>query len=454
MMEFQKTAGFYSDPERMASDFLKQYFVDGNIVFPINPFQMLTDEGILFLIKPFKKLEGVYLPATEETDVPIVGINLNRPITRQRFTAVHELCHHYRDANKQFACPFNKSSQIEIFAENFAAAVLMPLDELRRQVALRQHNGYVDNNAVLEIADYFGVSFESCIHRIAYKLRAIEGDTKHSELLKRIRKYKPDKKREELNMSYSGLYEDLIDSYKDALAFSPNEYARYVFQNEYVYNDSRLEGVDISLDQAAEIVTDLRLHKQNSNYCIEENEAFMSIAGHFSMYQSIFEIPVKETCSVFDTVGLNTKLYSCYPCPEFGGNFRQSDTLVLGAKFETTHFEEIIPELLKLESDLKAWFPARGSMKISEYIENAIVLHHKLTVVHPFADGNGRTLRAFLNMQLVRNGISPLYIKVEEKQAYFHALEIADTTGNYHPLFELIFKVLLRSCSELSRVNI
>ena len=51
---------------------------------------------------------------------------------------------------------------------------------------------------------------------------------------------------------------------------------------------------------------------------------------------------------------------------------------------------------------------------------------------------------------LIRSRVSPLYIKVEEKQDYFDALETADTTGNYAPLFEVLFKVLLRSNAELS----
>ena len=100
-------------------------------------------------------------------------------------------------------------------------------------------------------------------------------------------------------------------------------------------NFNKLEGVDITVEQAAEIVTDLRLNMQNSDYCREENEAFLSIAGHFDMYQEIFAVPVKNTLSIYDTFALNKKLFSHYPYPEYGGNVRQNNTLVFGAKFET-----------------------------------------------------------------------------------------------------------------------
>lgn len=66
-------------------------------------------------------------------------------------------------------------------------------------------------------------------------------------------------------------------------------------------------------------------------------------------------------------------------------------------------------------------------------------------------EGNGRTTRAFMNVQLVRAGITPIYIKVEEKKNYIAALEKADTEKNYDDLYECIFKVMLRSHVELSK---
>ena len=82
----------YRNPERMAANFLAVYFKDGQITYPINPFQMLKDMNVLFSFRNFKNLEGLYIPPENKMDLPVVGININRPITRQRFTAAHELC--------------------------------------------------------------------------------------------------------------------------------------------------------------------------------------------------------------------------------------------------------------------------------------------------------------------------------------------------------------------------
>ena len=451
MNRFEIEAKGFTDADSMASAYLFHYYENRKIEYPINPFQMLKDEGILFSLMSFKKLEGVYIPSSGEGDLPVVGINLNRPITRQRFTAAHELCHHFRDAAKQISCPIAGKNAIEMFADNFAAALLMPLQELRHQVYRRKNaRGYVSFDDVLEIADFFGVSFLSCLYRIAYRIHAIDGDTESTALRRRATKYAPEKIRKARHLTYSKLYAGLIDCYQEQLTFHPSDFARNLFQNNYIYNDSRMEGLTVSIEQASEIVTDLRLNMQNSEYCNEENEAFMSIAGHYDMYQDIFAEPVKETLNVYDILLLNKKLFSHYPFPDYGGSTRQNNVLVLGAKFETVDYHDIYLELGKVNADICDYFSRRNELSLSEYIMHVARTHHRITVIHPFPEGNGRTSRAFMNEQLVRAGIVPIYIKVEDKNDYMDALARADALQDYNELYELVFRLILRSYTDLS----
>lgn len=451
-MQFGTETKKYNDPEDMAAAYLVRYFENQKIEYPINPFQMLKDEGILFSLMDFKKLEGVYIPAASSEDVPAVGINADRPITRQRFSAAHELCHHFRDADKQISCPIGSKNAIEKFAEGFAAALLMPISELRVQVnKQKKGNRNISMDDVLEIADYFGVSFQACLFRIAYLIHAISGNTEPDELRKRATRYGPEKERKRRHMTYARLYGDFINSYQEQLAFKPTDHARYVFQNEYIYNDSRMEGLDVTVEQASEIVTDLRLNMQNSEYCNEENEAYLSIAGHYDMYQEIFAEPVKDSLDAYYLFTLNRLLFSHYPHPEFGGSARQNNTLVLGAKFETVDYHEIFNELAKVDAEVKEFFSKKTKIPISEYLKHVIRTHHKITVIHPFPEGNGRTSRAFMNVQLVRAGITPIYIKVEDKKEYVSALSCADQCGDYEELYEIIFRLILKSHVDLHK---
>ncbi|WFF74377.1 ImmA/IrrE family metallo-endopeptidase [Proteiniclasticum sp. QWL-01] len=450
MIDFHEIVKFRNDAEQLAEYYLAESFKGRSITYPINPFQMLVDEGLEFLLRDFGKLEGVFIPAEDPDDIPIVGININRPITRQRFTAAHELCHFLKGAQEQY-CPIGKKNKAEWFADRFASALLMPLPELKEQVKQRIKDDYVNFDDILEIADFFGVSFESCAIRVNYCTHTLQGNTELKELRKQIKKYKPEAHRKLRGFHYVVLFEQLIDNYKHGLSLPSNAYASYVFQNNYIYNDSRMEGVDIEQEAAAEIVSDLRLKMQNSQYCKEENEAFLSVAGHSEMYSSIFEMPMKNSCSVFDIMTLHNKLYSFYPYPEYGGKFRVDNTMVLGAKIEPIPPNQIVTELLVLDQQLHLVFERRKEIKISEFIKESIIIHHKLTVIHPFPDGNGRVIRAFLNLMMVRNNLTPVYVKVEDKQKYIDALLLADKENDYSALLEFFYFSIIRASVELSR---
>ena len=175
----------------LAQAFLTEYFHERQVTYPINPFQMLTDLGVPFVFRAFsnKSCEGMYLPAQGKDDVAIVGINIKRPITRQRYTTAHELCHHIKDSCSTYICNLGSNIPIERYAESFAAELLMPYTEMKQQILKRAPTGYLTFDQVLEIADYFGVSFSACLIRAASSFHKIEGKCEPSSLKKSVRLY-------------------------------------------------------------------------------------------------------------------------------------------------------------------------------------------------------------------------------------------------------------------------
>jgi Zn-dependent peptidase ImmA (M78 family)/fido (protein-threonine AMPylation protein) len=449
ILKIQEAVRNKADPEELSDIFLKEYFGKNETVYPINPFQMLTDLGIPFTFRSFKKYEGVYIPAESGDDSPIVGINIKRPITRQRYTAAHEICHHIKDANSGFICPISGKNEIEKYAEKFAAALLMPLEALCREVSLYEKYGHINFEGILRVAVKFGVSFESCLFRIAYKLHKIEGDTQSDELKKRILKFKPDTRKRELGLNDVILYESLFDAAEANMKLKTTEYVSLKFQHEYVYYDSRMEGVNIEQEKAAEIVTDIRLYKQKSVFCVSENEDILQVAGLAVMYNSIFSMVDNDT-SIFDSVSLNRHLYSCVPYPEYGGRLREVNTLVTGAKFETEDYKNIYPKLLELDDDVNQLICNCDNVFASEYIKAAIRIHYRMTVIHPFNDGNGRTSRGFFNLLMAKRKLPPVFFNQDMKEKYKAALSQVDETGDYTLLYEIFFKVMLKMHSDLT----
>ena len=91
-------------PQALATKVLNDRFREGMPSLPIDPFKLMREYGIVYPLMEFENLEGIYLLPEGENDLPVVGINYKRKITRQRFTAAHELCHHLKDRRSEI-CP-------------------------------------------------------------------------------------------------------------------------------------------------------------------------------------------------------------------------------------------------------------------------------------------------------------------------------------------------------------
>ena len=443
---------YFGSSEILANKFLKLYFNGKKPSFPIDPFRMLSDFGIPFAFRDLKKLEGVYIPPENDRDIAVVGINRNRPVLRQRFTAAHELCHHIKDKNGQNVCLVDgNKNPIERFAEDFAAELLMPIDELKVQVASYEKNGFVEFEDILHIADYFAVSFQACVFRIAYKLGKIAGDTSSKALSKRMAKFKPALKRETFNIKNNDvdLMKRILDNALSYFIFSSHKSVWYKFKTDFVFNENRLEGLDVEYQTVSEIITDLRLKRQESEFCKDEFDVVIEVAGHASMYDYIYE-PDNKNITIYSLLSLNRMLFQYAPYTEEGGKTRESNNLVLGAKFETLDYKQVPNALMKLDKQLKFVLQNMDSMSMSDYVDEVVKIHHRITVIHPFRDGNGRTSRVFLNWLFKLKGIPPIYLKAEKKQEYFDALKEADLNNNFVKLREVFYKAIISSFIELS----
>ena len=447
--KYERLAKRGKNAYQLANIFLDDYFEGNTPVFPINPFEMLRHYGILISFRPFKNYEGIYVPADDENDIPIVGINSKRPITRQRYTAAHELCHFLKDTNSGCVCDLGSKNNIEKYAEKFAGELLMPKAYLREMARKYSKNGYVSFDNVLLIADYFGVSFEACLYKLAYSLHMIEGDTSADALKKKIRRFKPQNKREERGLTDTRLFSQLFDNLGNSFSLIDKGFAGEKFKTEYIYNDSRMEGIELDQEQVSEIVIDLREQKNYSKYSNEQNQNIVEIAGLSIAYDYAFD-NYMDTISIETVKDINKHLFSAAPYPEFAGQYRDNNTLVIGAKFETVDCWDIYEEMAELDNEIQSLINKTDELTISEYILEALKIHHKLTVIHPFRDGNGRSSRVLLNMMLLRKGVSPTFFTESEKDAYKEALGVADKKNNYDDLLNVLYRSILRSNYELS----
>ena len=119
---------------------------------------------------------------------------------------------------------------------------------------------------------------------------------------------------------------------------------------------------------------------------------------------------------------------------ENAGRYRKENVTIKGATHIPPDYLKV-PELMeKLILNYNTW---------NEYhpIIQAALLHGELVKIHPFVDGNGRTSRLLMNLDLMNSGYNPVIIKKESRLKYYEALDKAHTTGNYTDFVKLVTKL-------------
>lgn len=113
------------------------------------------------------------------------------------------------------------------------------------------------------------------------------------------------------------------------------------------------------------------------------------------------------------------------------GRYRKENVIIKGASHIPPDFL-MVPQLMgKLIIDHVEWDKYHPICK-------AALLHGELVKIHPFIDGNGRTSRLVMNLDLINSGYLPVVIKKEDRLRYYDALDKAHTTFDYLDFIKLI----------------
>ena len=98
---------------------------------------------------------------------------------------------------------------------------------------------------------------------------------------------------------------------------------------------------------------------------------------------------------------------------ETAGRYRRRNVIISGADFRP-------PEFLQVQAHIDAFFQwyAHSAPELHP-VERAARIQADLVSIHPFADGNGRTARLVLNLELLRAGFPVIIIPVEERGTYY-----------------------------------
>lgn len=190
------------------------------------------------------------------------------------------------------------------------------------------------------------------------------------------------------------------------------------FKERYIYNESKLEDV----------------------HSPEERKGLRAVYDFVQKKEDL------ESISIYTLSDIHEILYSFSPYPDFGGKYRKDERYLPGTGVNITSPDLIVHEMNLLRSEVSELVEKGiklgkelNASEIIEYIDRCVELKCKLIKIHPFGDGNGRSIRAFINLLFRLANIPPVYIKNKERQKYQEAMNSAIGEENDYSKIRLFY---------------
>jgi len=196
---------------------------------------------------------------------------------------------------------------------------------------------------------------------------------------------------------------------------------------EWTYNTNAIEGNTLTMNETKVVLEGITVGGKTMREHLE-------VINHRDAIAYVEEIVQKgEPLTEWQIKNLHRLVLKGID-DEYAGVYRDQQVFIAGAKHTPP-----APYLIKEQMEqLIEWYE-NEAQKLHP-VERGAMLHAIFVGIHPFIDGNGRTSRLLLNLELMKAGFPAVVIKVENRLAYYEALDKSHTTKNYQDFIQLIVK--------------
>ncbi|MDW4511706.1 Fic family protein [Priestia megaterium] len=196
---------------------------------------------------------------------------------------------------------------------------------------------------------------------------------------------------------------------------------------EWTYNTNAIEGNTLTMNETKVVLEGITVGGKTMREHLE-------VINHRDAIAYVEEIVQKgEPLTEWQIKNLHRLVLKGID-DEYAGVYRDQQVFIAGAKHTPP-----APYLIKEQMEqLIKWYE-NEAQKLHP-VERGAMLHAIFVGIHPFIDGNGRTSRLLLNLELMKAGFPAVVIKVENRLAYYEALDNSHTTNNYQDFIQLIVK--------------
>ena len=228
------------------------------------------------------------------------------------------------------------------------------------------------------------------------------------------------------------MYLEMIDTLKNELdSYRPfNEITvRSIVADlrlKYTYNSTAIEGNTLSIYETKSVIEDgITIGGKTVREHLEVINHDKAITRLIADVQNNVELDIKLILDYHNIIltGIND---------DWSGRFRNISVHITGASHATPSPHKVFDEMNVFKDRIRQEF------NLMHPVIRAAMVHAEFVRIHPFVDGNGRTARLIMNLELMKAGYPIVIIEVEDKRRYCEALDIGCATSDYSKFIEFI----------------
>lgn len=176
---------------------------------------------------------------------------------------------------------------------------------------------------------------------------------------------------------------------------------------EYTYNSNAIEGNTLTLRETDFVLRGLTIDQKPL-------KDHMEAIGHKEAFDYVCEL-VKDGVPISESVIKQIHYLVLADKKEDRGVYRRVPVRIMGVQHEPVQPYLIEPKMQQLLSEFAS---------STEHIVTKLARFHiEFEGIHPFIDGNGRTGRLLVNLELMKAGYPPIDIKFTDRIAYYNAFD-------------------------------
>jgi len=187
---------------------------------------------------------------------------------------------------------------------------------------------------------------------------------------------------------------------------------------ELTYTSNAIEGNTLTLRETAELIEHgITVGGKPLRDHLEAVDHYHAVQWVRALAAASTPLDEATICELHRRIVLRSQ-------PEIAGIYSRLPRRIAGSPVVFPNPAKI-PQLM---AELDTWLKAAPSDPRA-----AFEAHFRLTAIHPFADGNGRTARLLMNMMLIRGGYPPLAVRPQDRKTYLDALERGSLAEDLEP---------------------